>query len=274
MKLISTLPLLAFAMASQVSARNCTSADLAGAYNEFRLTGGLGTYSPGTNQVVSYDHPKDSAISGLTGIDIVKSGEECELDTDSVSTPIVISGVPATFNDDDIGDKAGAIYLRLPVVLPAGEYKYRITLTTGSADTCYLHSECFTSDGLEVVDSCEAGESRCLDAVNFVECVVDTAEPTSNGTFTSTVQSCGAGTSCIQDGVNALCTAGSTGPVVNPNPVTPDACVVPGSMRCINETAWHQCIGGGDNWAWSTETQLCASGTTCGSYQTDYIICQ
>ncbi len=275
MKLTSTLSTVASALAivTRVSARNCTSADLAGAYSEFRLTGGLGVYAPGTNQVVSYDHPKDSSITGLTAIDIIGSEEDCELDSDNVAAPIIISGIPATFSED-VGDKGGAVYLRLPVELPTGEYKYRLTLTTGSTDTCYLHSECFTSNGQEVIDSCSAGESRCVDATNFVDCVVDSAS-TNNGTFTSSVKSCDPGTSCTQTGTSALCTSGSAGPVVNPNPNTPDAaCVVPGSMRCVNGTAWQQCIGGGDIWSWSIDVQSCASGTTCGPYQNDYIICQ
>ncbi len=278
MKVFSTF-LSAFAVIAGnhvvAAVRNCTSADLAGAYNSFRLTGDLSTYAPGTNQVVSYDHPVDSPITGVEDIGIVSfinattACDDGDTSGDDILSPIVIAGIPASFAGDT-SDKGGSIELRLPVELPAGDYTFLLTLTTNT-DSCHFHSNNFTSNGQQVVDSCSVGESRCLDTSNFVGCVLDT-DSTTNGTFTGTIQSCDAGTSCTQSGSTALCTSGSTGPVTNP--AAGSGCVIPGSMRCVNETAWEQCVGAGDQWTWSVDPQLCAGGTTCGVYQTDYIICQ
>ncbi len=275
MKITAIVSVLALvATEAAIATRNCTTSDLAGSYNNFRFTGSLGTYAPGTNQVVSYDHPVDSPVTGVTDIHILALTNDTicddnESDVEDAVSPIIIAGLPALFTGET-SDKSGSIELRLPVELPTGEYTFLLTITT-STDKCHLHSDTFTSNGQAVIDTCNAGESRCLDTSNFVECVLDT-DSTTNGTFTGTTQTCSAGTSCLQNEGTALCTAGSSGPVVNPNPS--GDCAIPGSMRCVNETTWEQCVQVGDQWAWSDDSQSCTPGTTCGVYQSDYIICQ
>ena len=257
---------LACVAATSATARNCTAADLAGSYNEFRLTDiPGGSVTPGSSQVVSYDHPFDSPIKGIASLDLVSCNANNLI-------PKITSGLPATF-DGDTSDKAGSITLRVPFELPAGNFHYRLTVNTAS-DQCFLHSEAFTSSGH--LETCLEGESRCLDDTSFVACTVETALGT-NGTYSGQVQTCGAGTTCSQTDGQALCAAGSSGPVVNPGSGTGSdggACVVPGGMRCLNETAWVQCVGAGTDWSWSTEIQSCSPGTTCGPYQVEYIICQ
>jgi hypothetical protein len=268
----SFLKTFAFALAAfsaLVSARNCTSADLSGAYNQFRLTNDpSATFAPGTSQVVSYDHPSDSPVKGIQALDVVLCGND-----DGALSLLVSSGLPVSF-DGDTADRAGSIQVRLPLELPAGTYHYRLTVNTAT-DICYFTSDAFNSTGQ--VEVCFDGESKCLDDTGFVECAVDaTTLGSSNGTYTGQIQSCGAGTTCSQSGTVASCTAKSSGPVVNPGSGGEggSTCIVPGGMQCLNETSWKQCVGAGSDWTWSYETQDCPPGTSCGPYQSDYIICQ
>ena len=147
MKSVSATLSIAVLTVASATARNCSSTDLSGSYNTFRFTDDLGTYAPGSSQVVSYDHPFDSPITGITALDIVTSPEPCDGGgmNDTTKTPSIIAGVPVSFVDQT-ADQGGSVNLRLPVDLPAGKYSYRLTLSTAT-DTCHLHSSNFISDG-------------------------------------------------------------------------------------------------------------------------------
>lgn len=258
------------ACATAAQARNCTSDDLEGTYNEFRLTSSFESYDAGTSQVVSYDRPSDSPIVGVQGIVIAQPCHQNETTADA----LVTAGIPESFKEN-LADKAGSIHLQLPVNLAAGVYSYRLTLAT-ETDECYLYSPVFQCTGANAGDVCAIDDSRCMDAESYVRCAIpggaiQGGDTTANGTFTGETVTCSPGTSCIQSGNVATCGAGAGGPVVNPGTGN---CVIPGSMRCVNETAWEQCVGAGSDWSWASGEQLCSPGTTCGPYQEDYIICQ
>ena len=245
---------LAFVASSVLATdtRNCTEADLNGEFNTFRLTDTLTTYAPGTDQILSYDHPADSPVNSINSVIIVT-----DTDCSKSVAPAIQSELPVTFNDEDL-DIGGAIHLQLPATLAAGGYRYVLDLTTDNGE-CLFHSDRFESTG-ETPQGCVLGTSTCLNATALATCVADANATTT--TYTGPVQECGPGTTCTQSGSDAFCTSQSSSPTT----------CLPGSMRCTNETAWQQCIGAGDGWFYGAD-QACAQGTACKPYLSDYIIC-
>lgn len=223
----------------------CTPDQLKGDFNSFRTTGGGGTYAPGSNQIVSYDHPTGSPVTGITGVIVVSSGG-------TPYSPFINSGIPATFvvNGPDIG---GSINLRLPTNLPAGSFVYRLALTT-TTGSCTLDSIPFTSTGSTVINQCSIGQSQCVSDKTFQNCI-----STPNGNiFGGALQICGGATTCRQIGSVAVCSLGN-----------PSTCTL-GSFRCVG-SGFQQCYqaAGGNTW---TATLSCATGTKC-QLQGNSIIC-
>src|SRR5438045_3663533 len=84
---------LAVSHAWKADAAACSAAQLKGNFNKFRVTGGMGVYDPGSNQIVSFDHPTGSPVTGLTGVTVVPGSVDSP-----VYNPTINSGVPASFS--------------------------------------------------------------------------------------------------------------------------------------------------------------------------------
>ncbi len=225
----------------------CTPAQLQGDFNSFRSTGGGGVYGPGSSQVVSFDRPQGSPVLAVTGVTIVPNGLNSP-----VYTPVVNSGVPNTFSVND-PDESGSINLNIPVNLPSGAFVMRLALTTTSG-SCTLDSAAFTSTGGDS-NLCSIGQSQCTSSSTFVNCV---ATPSGN-VFGGTIQTCGAGTSCVQSGSQAVCSLGNPG----------STCTL-GVFRCVGQ-GFQQCFQSGSVNKY-TATQPCAQGTHC-ELQGSAILC-
>ncbi len=224
----------------------CTSNQLKGDFNSFRTTGGGGTYAPGSNQIVSYDHPTGSPVIGITGISVVANPGG------TLYLPVINSGVPVTFvvNGPDVG---GSINLRLPTNLPSGSFMYRLSLTT-TTGSCTFDSIPFTSTGTSAINQCNIGQSQCVSSTSYQNCV-----STPNGNiFGGILQICTGATTCKQVGSLAVCSLGN-----------PSTCTL-GNFRCSG-SGFQQCYQGANGPTWTT-TLSCASGTQC-QLQGNSIIC-
>ena len=222
-----------------VSAVACTPSQLQGDFNSFRTTGGGGHFNPGSNQIVSYDHPTGSPVTGLTSITIVPFGANSP-----IYDPNINSGIPSPFsvNGPDVG---GYVNLDLPSNLPAGSFVYRLALSTTSG-SCTLDSVPFTSTGDDIPSGCSIGQSQCKSSTTYVNCV---STPGGN-VFGGVLQTCSPATSCVQSGSVAVCTFGNPG----------GTCTL-GNFRCVG-TGFQQCFQSATGNDWTT-TQACAVGTVC-----------
>ena len=239
---LASFPILFLALSNTwrvANAAACSAAQLQGDFNKFRVTGGMGVYDPGSNQVVSFDHPTGSPVTGLTGVTVVPS----EANTPTYN-PTINSGLPTPFSVNG-PDSAGSVNLNLPVNLPTGQFRFRLALTT-TTGACTLDSSIFTSTGDDPVNQCSIGQSQCTSTTTFVSCVATG----SGNVFGGVIQTCGAGTSCVQTGSVAVCSLGNPG----------TSCTL-GNFRCIG-SGFQQCYQSASGNAW-TDTQACATGTAC-----------
>jgi hypothetical protein len=225
-----------FLVVKDVLSSPCTSAQLQGDYNSFRITGGGGSYGAGSNQIVSYDHPSGSPVTSVTGVSIVPTvGNQ-------VYTPTVNTGIPATFTVS-APDSAGSINLNIPANLPSGSFEFQLALDTNTG-SCTLNSIPFTSTGGSG-NQCVLGTSQCASSAGYLNCV-----STANGNvYGGSLNVCTGGTSCTQSGSTAQCT------LSNPN-----SCTL-GNFRCSG-TGFQQCYQSATGNSW-TGDQACAQGTHC-----------
>jgi hypothetical protein len=225
-------------------AADCTGAQLRGTNgNLFRLTGGGGTYSSGSHQVVSYDRPAGSLVSAITGLTIVPVYSDSP-----VYAIFSLNGIPVNFGSG-AADLAGSVNVQLPLDLPEGSFRFRMQVSSSSS-SCTVHSIPFTSLGDDgSSNQCSLGESRCNNLASFVSCIA-----TSGGNiFGGDVNLCSAGTSCVQAGNRAICSSGSG---------TPTGCVL-GSFRCSGDTGFEQCSFNANGNAVFGPLRQCAEGTHC-----------
>lgn len=333
-------------LSKNTDAAACTQSQLQGQFGKFRVTGGGGNYAPGSNQVVSYDHPTGSSVTSLTGISILPNNANSP-----VYNVLINSGSPATFSQSS--NNGGSVDLNLPSGFPVGSYVFRLSLGT-TTGTCTLDSPVFTSTG-QSSNQCTIGQSECNGLTTFRNCVTSPSgnvfggpniscnggtscvqsgstavctfqtgsctldqyrcsgsgfqqcQATANGNQYGVVQPCGTGTTCQQTGntiqCNRLqCTAGQrrcsstsqfqvcngsnvfgaaqncpagtgcTGAGLCTSGSGSGSCPTLGYMNCASSTTWQQCTQGA-NGNVLTSPQTCPPGTTCQTYQTNYILC-
>jgi hypothetical protein len=209
---------------------------------QFRITGGGGsTYQTGTQQVVSFDRPTGNKVASVQILQIVQGG--------LVITPVQ-SGTPVGFaiNAPDIG---GSVQLTIPNIA-AGTWTYRLLLGISGDGTCTLDSQPFQV----VVASaqCSTGSSQCISTEQYRTC-------NTGGQF-DPPQTCGAGTSCVQAGSTAVCTAGSGG-----------APCIYGQYRCVDTKSFHICSYNSASVLAFGDTQPCGFGTRCQDIAGNSIQC-
>lgn len=294
-----------------------------GSFNKFRITGGGGTYSAGSQQVVSYDYPPGSPVKSINIIKIVSGS--------NFFNPTVLSGIPVAFpvNSPDL---ACSINLVIPNNITSGQYVFRLFLSTssvftavasqqnqcqigtsqcngvntfqncvstnnentyGQTNTCSAGQSCTQSGKTAVCSfsqgSCQLGSFRCF-GTGYQQCV-----QTNSGNKYTSVQQCAAGTQCQQSGNSIACVAAVCSVHANNHKVettfqdlncpvgtvctgngqctfqSQNSCNL-GYMKCASSTTWQQCQQTSSSSAFGP-AQQCSPGTTCQSYQNNYIIC-
>ena len=221
-----------------VYAAACTPAQLAAPDNRvFRITGGGGSYAPGTNQIVSWDWPTGSAVTQISNLRICQ-GATCQ-------NAASVSGVPVNFIASQ-PDRSGAIPVTLPNSLAAGAYVFRLNLLTSVGTTTCWVDQAFTVIPGNIVNECNIGDSRCVGTTGRQVCING-----ANGRVYGPTQQCSVPQTCTQAGNVATCSLG-----------TPSSCSTFGKYQCFGDS-YRVCQYNAASQLVYSEPFSCGSGNTC-----------